>query len=94
MQQEIILTTDIEKSLSDYLHKQNYDGLYILTDTNTEKYCYKRIQGIPELKMSKRFTIPAGDDNKTLFTIEKVWEFLSKNDARRKSLLIDRKSVV
>jgi 3-dehydroquinate synthase len=89
MQQEIILTTDIEKDLSDYLRKQSYDGLYILTDENTEKYCYDRIREIHELQLSKRFTIPAGDENKNLSTLEKVWKFLSENEAGRKSLLIN-----
>ena len=89
MQQKIILITDIRKDLSDYLREQNYDGLFILTDTNTERQCYKRIQEIPELKTSMRFTIPAGDENKKISTLEKLWEFLSKNGATRKSLLIN-----
>lgn len=89
MQQKIILTTCIRKDLSDYLREQSYDGLYILTDTNTDKYCYERIREIPELQMSPRFTIPAGDENKNLSTLELVWDFLSKNETGRKSLLLN-----
>ena len=89
MQQEIILTTNITGALTDYLRRHSYDGLYVLTDTNTEKYCFPQIQEIPEIKTSSRFIIPAGDENKTLAALESVWEFLSKNDAGRKSLLIN-----
>ena len=89
MKQEIILTSNIEQDLAAYLRRQSYDGLYILTDTNTKKYCYQCIQEIPELEMSVRFSIPTGDESKNLDTIGKVWEFLSQNKATRKSLLIN-----
>ncbi|MDL2322788.1 3-dehydroquinate synthase [Bacteroidales bacterium OttesenSCG-928-A17] len=89
MQQEIILTNHIEKDLSDFLRKQSYDGLYVLTDINTREYCYSKIQGIPELELSPHFSIPSGDENKNLATLESVWKFLSDNGAGRKSILIN-----
>ena len=89
MQQEIILTTDVIKDLSAYLRKQRYDGLYILTDTQTEIHCFPLIREIPEVKTASRFTIPSGDENKTLTSLEGVWKFLSDQEASRKSLLIN-----
>jgi 3-dehydroquinate synthase len=61
------------------------DCVFVLVDTNTEKYC------LPLLKISdyKLITIPSGDENKTLQTAEKVWDFLSENGATRKSLLVN-----
>lgn len=85
----LILTNHIEKDLSEFLRKQSYDGLFILTDTNTKEYCYSRIQNIPELEKAPLSAIPFGDENKNLSTLEDVWRFLSNNGAGRKSVLIN-----
>jgi 3-dehydroquinate synthase len=89
MAQQIIRSTDIEKDLSKILSELNYDGLFLLTDDNTLHLCFPLLEKIPEIQLAKKITIPAGDENKNIQSLSKVWEFLSENGANRKSLLIN-----
>jgi 3-dehydroquinate synthase len=89
MKQQIIRCTRIEKDLTELLDKLHYEGLFLLTDENTHRLCLPFLQSIPEIQAAKSIVIPAGDENKNLQTLSKVWEFLSLNGANRKSLLIN-----
>lgn len=89
MDQEIIRSTKIEKDLASFIRKLSYDGLFILCDENTNRHCFQYIESIPEIRLAKKLVIAPGDDNKKLKTLAKAWQFLSDNDATRKSLLIN-----
>jgi len=89
MRQQIIRCTNIEKDLVQLLQTLNYDGLVILTDDNTQNYCLPFIQSLPEIQSTKKFSIPAGEESKSIESLSKVWKFLSDNGANRKSLLIN-----
>ena len=89
MQQQIIRCTNIEKDLSKLLKSLDYNGLFILTDVNTQNHCLPLIEFLPEIQAAKKFSIPAGDKNKNIETLSGVWKFLSENGANRKSLLIN-----
>jgi 3-dehydroquinate synthase len=71
--------------LEDYSPSQ----IFILTDENTEKLCLPRIASLDKCKDAHLITIPAGDENKNLDSLTKIWTFLSENGATRKSLLIN-----
>ena len=89
MKQNIILCNEIEKELTNLLASLYYDGIFLLTDTNTEKLCLPLIEKIPEIQSAKKLSIVAGDDNKKVESLASVWKFLSDNGANRKSLLIN-----
>ena len=89
MKQKIIRSGNIVSDLDDLLRSLSYDGLFLLTDENTQKYCFPLIQAIPEIASAKTFFISAGDENKNVTSLSYVWEFLSLNGANRKSLLIN-----
>jgi 3-dehydroquinate synthase len=89
MKQQIIRCDDIAKDLPDLLNNLQFDGLFILTDENTKRFCLPRMETIPEIRTAKQFCISAGDEHKNLQTLSSVWEFLSQNGANRKSLLIN-----
>jgi len=89
MQQPIIRCTHIEKDLAQLLQALSYDGLFLLTDSNTQIYCLPLIQSLPEIQTAKKFSIPAGEENKNIESLSKVWKFLSGHEANRKSLLIN-----
>jgi 3-dehydroquinate synthase len=88
MQQQIIRCTHIEKELAQLLQTLNCDGLFLLMDDNTQNHCLPLIQSISEIRAAQKFSIPAGDENKNVESLSKVWKFLSDNGAKRKSLLI------
>jgi 3-dehydroquinate synthase len=89
MKQQIVRCSHIEKDLAEFLRNLSYDRLFLLTDEHTHKLCLPRLESIPEIRMAKQISIPAGDENKNMQTLSKVWEFLSQNGATRKSLLIN-----
>jgi 3-dehydroquinate synthase len=89
MQQQIIRCDHIKKDLAQLLRVIDYDGLFILTDDNTQKVCLPLIQSLPEVQTAKKCTIPAGEENKQIESVKGIWKFLSENGANRKSLLIN-----
>ena len=89
MKQQIIRCTHIEKDLAQLLQSLSYDGLFLVTDSNTQDYCLPLIQSLPEIQTAKKFSIPAGEESKNVESLSKVWKFLSDNGANRKSLLIN-----
>lgn len=86
MSQVITYTLDIRKDI-DRLCAENYDQMFILTDDTTEQLCRPLLGHINGLE--KSIVIPAGDDNKTLETVSKVWTELQQRKASRHSLLIN-----
>jgi 3-dehydroquinate synthase len=89
MRQQIIRCTTIEKELALLLKTLSFDNLFVLMDKNTQKFCFPLIELIPEIKLAKKIVIPDGDGSKTITYLLKIWKFLSKKNATRKSILIN-----
>ncbi|WP_294081005.1 3-dehydroquinate synthase [Proteiniphilum sp. UBA5384] len=77
------LATDVEKAIQSI----HYDKLFILTDENTHTHCLPLLTEIPLLHDAKEIVIPAGDSNKTIENLSRVWQLLTENGATRHSLL-------
>ena len=69
----------------------NFSGrtIFLLTEENTEKLCLPFIQQLIEKYQIPFITVTPGEAGKSLQSVEKVWKFLSKTGADRKSLLIN-----
>jgi 3-dehydroquinate synthase len=89
MAQQIVHCKHLERELSQFLRQFSYDGIFLLTDENTDQLCFPHIQSVPELQTAKKIVIPAGDENKNIASISNVWQFLTEHGASRKSLLIN-----
>jgi 3-dehydroquinate synthase len=87
--QQIIRCNNITNDLTQLLNNLQYNTLFVLADTNTFRLSLPRLESIPEIRAAKQLAIPSGDENKNLQTLSTVWEFLSRNGATRKSLLIN-----
>jgi len=75
--------------LEKYLKENPFSTIFVLCDTNTKKYCLPLfLKQNKVLQKAKVLVIPVGEKNKTLVTTNKCWEFLLKNNADRRSLLI------
>jgi 3-dehydroquinate synthase len=84
---EIIFTNSIENETIELLGHQK-TKIFLLTDSNTIKYCYPLIKdGLP--KDHEVFTLPAGEEHKHINSVVKVWNFLNSHGADRKSILIN-----
>ena len=90
MEQKVIFTSDINISLIEYIRDIDFDRIFILTDTNTEKsslpvlndFC-KETPGIAYIK------IEAGDENKNINSLNHIGTQLSSNGATRHPLMIN-----
>ena len=80
-----LLAADVEKAIQNI----HYDKLFILTDENTHIHCFPLLAKIPLLQEVKEIVIPAGDTNKTIENLTRVWQLLTENGATRHSLLIN-----
>ena len=74
--------------LNELILKNKYSKIFVLVDENTEANCLN----IFKSQFINQFTliiIDSGEKNKNLATCTKVWNFLNKNNADRKSILIN-----
>ncbi|MBI3501223.1 MAG: 3-dehydroquinate synthase [Bacteroidetes bacterium] len=67
----------------------NHSQIFVLVDENTKKYCLKYIKSAVGSRQSAVIQIKSGEKNKTLRTCEKIWKELSKQNADRKSIMIN-----
>lgn len=89
LESTIIVANDLQKEFSFALKSYKENKKYILVDTNTRQHCLPVIEKFEEIKGVDIIEIPAGEDNKSIDNVVKIWNHLSKNGADRKSLLIN-----
>ena len=90
--QKVVISKDINADLIDAFNTCEHDKTFILCDETTSRICLPVImETIDRLTDGKSslIVIPAGDDNKTLESVAKVWEAMSNGGATRHSLLIN-----
>lgn len=87
--QHIILSSNLEKSLTDAITSLKADKLFVLTDETTQKLCLPLIKDFPCMNGASPIVIKAGDENKSLEAVVHVWEELQHMGATRHSLLIN-----
>ena len=85
----IIVTSDIENELGKILARYPEDKIFLVTEENCDLYCRTIISQTPGFGHFKKVVIPAGEENKKLSSVEKIWQFLSLNGADRKSLVVN-----
>jgi 3-dehydroquinate synthase len=84
---EIIFSANAGKTLAGIISEWKGE-IFLLMDENTQKYCLPKIKNAFGHHISA-FTVQAGEQAKTLATIEKIWEYLNREGADRKSLLVN-----
>jgi 3-dehydroquinate synthase len=87
--QKVIISSDLETDLEQFLATLKYDKLFILTDTNTNDKCYPLIKDISSLQTARLICIPAGDTYKSPEQLSAIWQIFSNEGASRNSLLIN-----
>ncbi|MEK6615825.1 MAG: 3-dehydroquinate synthase family protein, partial [Bacteroidota bacterium] len=83
----IYIGNDSLSELNNFISKKKYSSVFVLVDENTKKHCLKKLS-IDNYQLSI-IEIKSGEKNKTIRTCEKIWKELSKQNADRKSLLIN-----
>lgn len=87
--QKVIISHQLEQSLSEEVAACKADRIFILTDATTHQLCLPIIKGFTCLQEAESIVIPAGDTHKDLESISHVWHELQRMGATRHSLLIN-----
>jgi len=85
----VVVTDELEEVLKLVLTNFPEDKLFLVMDRNTERLCLPMIERIAGLDRFKQVVIPEGEEHKNLASVEKIWLFLSRNGADRKSLVVN-----
>jgi len=84
----MILTSDIDLALREQTALVDKNQIFLLCDTNTHKHCIPVVQQTLNVPQEHVLIIHAGEEEKTLATIEQIWKFLIAQGATRHSILI------
>jgi 3-dehydroquinate synthase len=90
MKQDILFTNEVAQAIDDVVKQLNPSKVFVLVDTNTAYFVLPLVQSKSAVvRDAKIITIPAGDLNKNLESLNLVWRELTTAAATRSSLLIN-----
>ena len=89
MQQQIIISNDIEHDLATAVAESEHDRVFVLTDDTTHECCLPKVAALLAQYDAVPITIAHGDQHKTLAALGDVWTALQQGGATRHSLLIN-----
>ena len=89
MQQQIIISNDIEHDLATAVAESEHDRVFVLTDDTTHECCLPKVAALLAQYDAVPITIAHGDHHKTLAALGDVWTALQQGGATRHSLLIN-----
>ena len=89
MQQQIIISNDIEHDLATAVAESEHDRVFVLTDDTTHECCLPKVAALLAQYDTVPITIAHGDQHKTLAALGDVWTALQQGGATRHSLLIN-----
>jgi 3-dehydroquinate synthase len=81
---------DAFTALNQFLSDKKYSSVFILVDQNTKKRCLPLLKrSFTSLISLSLIQVKSGEKNKNILSCEKIWKELSRQNADRKSLLIN-----
>ena len=88
-QQKVIFSASLAQTLTDAVEQTAHDRLFVVCDTHTRDLCLPLLSGLACMSGSTVITIGAGDEQKTLDTVQQVWSQLQQHGATRHSLVVN-----
>jgi 3-dehydroquinate synthase len=86
---KIIFSRNLEQELLKWIGKYNPGKIFLATEETVNELWISKFEGFINTNGIKKVVIPAGENNKKIESVAKIWEFLSQNGGDRKSLLIN-----
>ncbi len=83
-----MLTFDLDLALREVTVLYSEEKLFLLMDEQTQKYCLPTVEKTLQVLPSHQLCVATGEENKTLATVEQIWNFLIAQKANRHSLLL------
>jgi 3-dehydroquinate synthase len=87
--QKVILSEQLQQTLSEAVAECERDHIFILTDETTRQLCLPLVAGLECLSGAKVITIGATDQHKNLESLAHVWTELQSGGATRHSLMVN-----
>ena len=86
----VIIGDESVSELNDFLVTEKHSTIFILVDESTKKHCFPKLKKkVTLLQKANVICIKSGEKNKNIRTCEKIWKELSKQNADRKSLIVN-----
>lgn len=89
MANKVVISTDIDQTLTEAVGEVQYDKLFLLTDETTHELCLPVIKDVPRTKEAIEIVIGATDTQKNLNTLTHVWTELVNGGGTRHSLMVN-----
>lgn len=86
---KIIYSRLVEQKLLKWIQKYNPGKVFLATEQTIDNLWVSKYDAFLKSNGIKKVVIPAGENNKKIESVALIWDFLSKNGADRKSLLIN-----
>jgi 3-dehydroquinate synthase len=86
---KIIYSRDPEQELLKWIGKYTPGKVFLATEETVDELWISKFDDFIKSNGIKKVVIPAGENNKKIESVAKIWKFLSKNGGDRKSLLIN-----
>ncbi len=83
-----MLTFDLDLVLREVTALYSQEQLFLLMDEQTQKYCLPMVEKTLQVLPSHQLCVATGEENKTLATVQQIWDFLIAQKANRHSLLL------
>lgn len=79
----------VDAEIDKFLCNNSYSSVFVLTDSNTNKFCLPIVEAVIKKYGAHVFEICAGENSKNIHTCISIWEYLNLKGADRSSLLIN-----
>lgn len=90
MRQDVIFSNDVVQAVDQVVGGQHeVCGVFVLVDENTERLVLPRLDTSTALRGAPVITVGAGDDHKSVDSLQQVWRQLQHAGATRRSLLVN-----
>ncbi len=86
---KIIYSRNPEQELLKWIGNYTLGKVFLATEETVNELCISKFDDFFKSNGIQKVVIPAGENNKKIESVAKIWEFLSQNGADRKSLLIN-----
>jgi 3-dehydroquinate synthase len=86
---KIIYSNSPETELAEWVSGYDKGKVFLVTEENVDRLWLPGLNEFIENQRIRKLVLPSGEHNKKLESVAQIWEFLSKNGADRKSLLIN-----
>ncbi len=83
-----MLTFDLDLALREVTALYSQEQLFLLMDEQTQKYCLPTVENTLQVLPSHQLCVATGEENKTLATVQQIWDFFIAQKANRHSLLL------